>query len=657
MVCQPETINGRTFLYPIAFYSIQFSQTQQNYSTVERELFAVLHTLEKARLILSPQITIFTDNTGIVSIGRSARNTHPRFTKYLDILNGYRLTWKHIPGPKNVVADYLSRFGLDDQPYLHLADIDKTATEIELNTIDLKAVNTDYNDITNATATTSTDNTATSTDNNTTSTDNTTISTDNATTTITTENTTTNTPINDELTDEFIIETPNNLNWTEILSIKQILSDSATIPRKFTKVIKSFAIINDTLYYFLDGNLYNIINDAEYMDRATELHKLFHASHRVLKQMMLTDKIWSPNGELLTLDVTRTCRHCEVHQRFVDLPVTLPSIIKVPVFSRWHLDFAGPLPKDNIYRHFLIAVDYTSNFVVVQPARAADADTVKDMILHILSMFGKPDTIVTDNAKSFENQVVRPLTTKLGIKYLHSSVYHPRGNSKAERSVQMVKKVLSHIHPNYKDWSSNIYWAGNIVNSTRLMYGYAPAEIAFGIPPKIDQENFSNLLKDFNNDTMSRKPQGYTEQEEVHLAMHNIERTKIARQKTMDARERIREMLKLTRKGKERDVQFEKGELVYKWRQKTKKSEPTWDGPYRICGVVGKHTYLLRGLNGETNDKTFHGSKLKPAYSHEGSAIRTAAEFTRVYSDKERDYFINTFEDVITDLNRQAARS
>lgn len=317
MVCQPKTINGKVYLYPIAFYSIRFTPTQQRYSTVERELFAVLHTLEKARLILSPQITIFTDNTGIVSIGRSERNTHPRFTKYLDILNGYRLTWKHIPGPTNVVADYLSRFGLSNQPYLQLSDIDKVATEIELEDIHLKAVNTEHNIPSN---TQPPDRLSESTPTNTESNEANEPSPNTEQSNEVTDPTPSTIP-NDTLVqtedDNIIIDSPINLTWTEILLIKELFTTSGTIPQKFSKVIIYFTLINNILYYFRDNQLYHIINDAEYLDRATTLHQLFHASHRVLQQMMITDHLWPPNGQLLTLDVTKTCRHCEVHQRFV----------------------------------------------------------------------------------------------------------------------------------------------------------------------------------------------------------------------------------------------------------------------------------------------------------------------------------------------------
>ena len=82
--------------------------------------------------MLCRSITIYTDNKGIISIGNTYKQTHPRFAKFLDLLNVYRLTWKYVPGPKNVVADYLSRYGLDSQPELQFDHWDELATEITL---------------------------------------------------------------------------------------------------------------------------------------------------------------------------------------------------------------------------------------------------------------------------------------------------------------------------------------------------------------------------------------------------------------------------------------------------------------------------------------------------------------------------------------------
>lgn len=68
--------------------------------------------------------------------------------------------------------------------------------------------------------------------------------------------------------------------------------------------------------------------------------------------------------------------------------------------------------------------------------------------------------------------------------------------------------------------------------------------------------------------------------------------------------------------------------------------------PYRIHSRVAKNTYKLITMDGKINAPTYNASKLRPGYSYDGSPIRSAAEYTRVYSDKERKYYIKTLEDL-----------
>ncbi|CCK70419.1 Ty3/Gypsy family RNase HI domain-containing protein KNAG_0E01570 [Huiozyma naganishii CBS 8797] len=333
MVCQPETINGSTQLLPIAFYSIRFTPRQKNYATVERELWAVLYTLEKARLFLLPEIIVYADNTSIVSIGRSEKHTTNRLTKYIELLHAYRITWKHIPGVKNVVADYLFRECLIDKPFLSDQTFDEHATFVEVNAVETTPVVEPEPDEENPAAKTqdsgqlepNSDDISTADDDS-----------------------------------EIIYRRPQDLPWTAVLSLKRIFMEKLDVLRQLAQVVRHFTCISDTLNY-VDGTvLYYIITDNDYLQRATTLHNRFHASHRALKQMMFKKKWWNPNSDLLMLDIIRHCSQCEAYQKIHNLPAELPPIAKVPLFTRWNFDFAGPCLLDERAKYFIIAAEYVS---------------------------------------------------------------------------------------------------------------------------------------------------------------------------------------------------------------------------------------------------------------------------------------------------------
>lgn len=647
---QPEYNEGREQLYPIAFYSVCFNETQKRYATVERELWAVINTLDKAQLVLSPNITIFTDNQGIISIGRAERATHPRLLKYLDVLSGYRLTWKYLPGIKNTLADYLSRFGLHNQPILDIVKWNKQATDINLETNSLNEEITDIDDpedTENPPETQQLEQPGAfyNEEHN--------PITDPEKPTNESNNDIEEEPIEETLEEqrdtETVLKDTNNLQWSEILEIKQIMLEKKTVPQKFTDIIDHFTCVKEVLYLIRDKQLYAVITDADYFQIAENKHNKYHCTHRVLHQMIQDEKFWNPNSSLINLDIVRNCAKCEIYQRFNELPVELPQIRKVAVFSRWHFDYAGPLPNDRGYKHILVAVDYTSNIVMVVPTPAQKTLTVVQLILMICSIFGSPNELTTDNGSVFLAEILPVVATQVGIKYNHSSAYNPRGNSKAERTIRMLKEALKKLcNKELRSWSTYIYQAADIVNSTQLIYGYAPRQIAYGLPPAIRKKDFAEILQKY---FIAKEPGiQIQELENVHLAMNDQNNLEEYRNKAMQQKEKIREALRRTRQGKDAHMVYTRGELVYRWRPKKNKHEPTWDGPYHIKDVVGINTYRLQDMNGNVRKALYNGTKLKPAYSYYGSPIRTAAEYTRVYNDKERKYYIQTLKDLVTQV-------
>ena len=94
---------------PIAFYSRKLNPAQTRYTTTERELLAIVETLKEFRnILLGQQIKIYTDHKNLTY---KTFNTD-RVMRWRLILEEYNPTFYHIDGPKNVVADALSRLNM-----------------------------------------------------------------------------------------------------------------------------------------------------------------------------------------------------------------------------------------------------------------------------------------------------------------------------------------------------------------------------------------------------------------------------------------------------------------------------------------------------------------------------------------------------------------
>ncbi|KAG0442714.1 Retrovirus-related Pol polyprotein from transposon 17.6 [Dictyocoela muelleri] len=91
----------------LGYYSYKLNQSEQNYSIVEKEAYAVYKTVTHFRtILLNGNVIVKTDNRNILF---KAKNHSTRINRWKKQLAKYKLDIKHINGKENVMADYLSR--------------------------------------------------------------------------------------------------------------------------------------------------------------------------------------------------------------------------------------------------------------------------------------------------------------------------------------------------------------------------------------------------------------------------------------------------------------------------------------------------------------------------------------------------------------------
>ena len=86
-----------------------------------------------------------------------------------------------------------------------------------------------------------------------------------------------------------------------------------------------------------------------------------------------------------------------------------------------------PSSFGNLY--ILLAVDYVSKWVEAIAYPRNDANTVVGFIQrNILSKFGAPRTIISDEGSHFANIFFEKLMNRYGIKHMMGLDYHPQSN-------------------------------------------------------------------------------------------------------------------------------------------------------------------------------------------------------------------------------------
>jgi hypothetical protein len=195
-----------------------------------------------------------------------------------------------------------------------------------------------------------------------------------------------------------------------------------------------------------------------------EFHGGFCGGHFAAKtttQKILKEGYYWPT---IFSDVHQFVWKCEPCHLFIGkhklaaLPLQ-PVVVEAP-FQQWGLEFIGKFNDNssNGYSWVLIATDYFTKWVEAIPTKSATEKVVMDFLEdRIITRFGVPSKIVTDNAKAFCSAEISVFFFKYGIILSHASDYYPQGNGQVESSnknlMTIVKKIVGE---NKKTWDSKI---------------------------------------------------------------------------------------------------------------------------------------------------------------------------------------------------------
>ena len=101
---------------------------------------------------------------------------------------------------------------------------------------------------------------------------------------------------------------------------------------------------------------------------------------------------------------------------------------------------------------------------------------------NILSRFGAPITIVSDEGSHFVNKLFAKLMSRYGVRHVMGLTYHPQSNGQAEISNREIKNILEKtVNASRKDWSAKLedaLWAYRIAYKSPI--GMSPSRIVYG---------------------------------------------------------------------------------------------------------------------------------------------------------------------------------
>ena len=90
-------------------------------------------------------------------------------------------------------------------------------------------------------------------------------------------------------------------------------------------------------------------------------------------------------------------------------------------------------------RYLLVGTDYFTKWVEVEPlANIRDVDAKRFIWKNIVTLFGVPHALITDNGLQFDSKTFRSYCGELGITNRYSTPAYSQGNGQAEA----INKVI-----------------------------------------------------------------------------------------------------------------------------------------------------------------------------------------------------------------------
>ena len=424
---------------PVCYASRVMTQTERNYSQMEKECLALTFACSRFNDYLQgrQEITALTDHKSLENIFKKNINQSPKRLQRMRLrLQKYKLKVKYQSGAKMHISDHLSRSipptsekvkeeAVDYEIFL-LQEEERFGSEIEAILL------ADYTNVSNDTL----DSVAQAT-------------------------------ANDEHLQELMV-----------FILEGFPKDKTKLPehlKQYWPYRNELACQNGICYR---GTCIIIPKylQSEILEKLHRSHLGFESTLRKAKDVVYWPSIH--NDIRVTVDQCQICQENKPAQQ--KEPMQSQPIAK----SRWSIvstDLFTYQSKD-----FIIVVDNLTKFWEVEKLQETSAEETIDKLKAIFARHGIPNLVISDNGPQFVNKEFRKFQEEWDFKHYTSSPHHSEGNGTAEAAVKIAKKLLSR---------SSDPWLAILEHRNTPMDGYSPAQKLFSRRTRTSIPTKTELLK------------------------------------------------------------------------------------------------------------------------------------------------------------------
>ncbi|KAI3724961.1 hypothetical protein L1987_64729 [Smallanthus sonchifolius] len=539
--------------HPIYYASKTLNDAQENYTTTEKELLAVVFAFDKFRsyLVLSKTI-VYTDHAALRYLF-AKKDAKPRLIRWILLLSEFDIEIKDKKGAENVAADHLSRLEDPGREEIREEAIGDTFPHESLMMVSSRPV----------------------------------------------EN-----PV------FYMSAEAQGLPWFS--DIANYLADGVVVKGMTSQQRRKF--FADANHYIWDApHLFRVgadrvlrrcVSKEEGVEILKHCHEGLTGGHNgpsyTAKKVFDSGFYWPT----VFKDAHELVKRCDPCQRTGNISSRkeMPQhpIQVAEVFDIWGIDFMGPFPISRGNRYILVAIDYVSKWVEAQALPTNDARVVVGFLKKLFSRFGTPRALISDRGTHFCNAQMEKALSRYGVTHRFSTAYHPQTSGQVENANRGIKRILEKtVGKNRKDWADKLddaLWAFRTAFKTPI--GTTPFRMIYGkachLPVELEHKAYW-ALKAVNLDMPQAAQHRF-------LQLHELEELRDdAYARSWSYKERTKALHDRRLKGV-KDFKCGEEVLVYNSRLKLfpGKLKSRWTGPYTVKEVFPYGTVELHDGEGSS---------------------------------------------------------
>jgi hypothetical protein len=268
-------------------------------------------------------------------------------------------------------------------------------------------------------------------------------------------------------------------------------------------------------------------------------------------------------------------------------------------FSTWGIDVIGEIhpAASNGHRYIMVAIDYFTKWVeAASYSTVSAAATEKFIRNNIITRYGIPHEIITDNGKNFVAQRIEEYLAQYKIKHHRSSPYRPQMNGAVEAANKNLIKILKKTVESRRDWHEKLpyaLWAYR--TSIRTSTGATPYSLVYGteavLPAEVEIPSL-RILKEAE----------LTDAEWVEDRIAQLNLIDERRLNAIHHAQCYQKRIARAYSRKVRPRQLKAGDLALKaihLASTQGKFKPNWQGPFVVKKVLNSGAMILQSMDGE----------------------------------------------------------